>query len=264
MTSKFRPFWAVLLITVLLVAGLAVLPGRGQAPAYAQVAETPGPNNGAMTRSVTVSGQGTANVTPDIAFVDLGVQTDAKTAADALAQNNKQMQAVMNTLTGAGIAAADIKTQTIQVYPRYENPTPTVAAPQGQAAATTTPNQPTGFTATNTVEVTVRNLANLGTLLDQVVTAGGNTIQGVRFDVSDQTKAMDQARTSAMADANHKAQQLATLANAKLGAVITIVENSQGPIPYQPMAARAAAESVPVSPGSQAITITVQVTWELQ
>jgi len=194
-----------------------------------------------------------------MAIVSLGVQTDAQTASQALEQNNTQMKAVIDTLTKAGVASADIQTTTIQLSPRYETPSTT----QGQSQATPTSHL-VGYTATNTVQVKVHNLNNLGALLDQAVSAGGNQIQGISFDVSDPTQVMDQARQAAMNDATHKAQQLASLSNATLGPVFSISETSQSPIPFAAARAQAAGSNVPVSPGTQTVTVNLQVTWALQ
>lgn len=262
MLPHSRSNWFAWAGIALLLSGVLLLTNRAQSPVYAQTEQTPTPPSAALpNRAVTVSGSGMVNATPDIAIVTVGVQTDAKTASQALTQNSTQMQAVMDTLRKANIAAADIRTTSVQLYPRYDNQ----PNPQPNQQGGTEPNQPVGYTATNSVEVTVRNLDNLGSLLDQVVSAGGNQITGIRFDLSDPSKAMDQAREAAMKDAMHKAQQLATLAGARLGAVVTINESSSAPIPYAAMQARAdTASSVPVSPGSQPVTVDLQVTWELQ
>lgn len=235
--------------------------------AYAQAAITPTPIASAIQRTVSVTGTGLVNAQPDEAILILGVQTDAKTASEAMSENSKQMQAVVDALRKANIASADIQTQTLQLTPRIAEPTP---QPQGQVQPQATPQSTPesrilGYTATNTVQVTVRKLDNLGVVLDQVVSAGSNTIQSISFDLSNQSQFTDQAREAAMKDALHKAQQLASLANVKLGTVVSINENSNAPLPFQAaLAAPRSAVAVPISPGTQAITVMVQVTWELQ
>jgi uncharacterized protein YggE len=239
------------------VVGTLLLPYHAQAPAKAQAQPT---QVSPPLRTVTVSGTGMAEVTPDMAVVTLGVQSDAQTAKEAMTENSSQMEAVMNALRSAGVASTDIKTTSIQLYPRYDT-TPVASQPEQP----TQPNRLTGFTAVNVVELKVRNLANLGAVLDQAVTAGSNQIQGIRFDVSDPVKAVDQAREAAMRDASRKAQQLVSLANTRLGQVLTINESSRVPVPaVAVMEMRAADSSVPVSPGTQTITVDLQVTWELQ
>lgn len=255
-----RRYWAVLLASILVTGALILIPGHAQPPAYAQAQPTPGPSlTSSSLRTVSVTGNGSMDVAPDIAIVVVGVQNDAQTASQALTQNNTQMQGVVSALQKAGVANADIQTAAVQLFPRPENP------PQQQQGQQATPTiQPPGFTAVNTVQVKVRKLDSLGTLLDQVVEAGGNQIQSVRFDVSDPSKALDQARQAAMTDATHKAQQLAGLASAKLGPVLTISENSQAPIPFAAAQVQGGVGStVPISPGTQAITVNLQVTWEL-
>lgn len=267
MKTQIRSLVAILAGIAVFIAGVLILPGLTQQPAYAQTVQTPTPAASPFSRTISVSGSGSFDAQPDQATIVVGVTTDAKTATDALNQNNQQMQAVIKALSGSNIAPNDIRTQTVQLFPRYTEPTavPQGANPPVQATET---NRVAGYTASNTVQVTVRKLDTLGTVLDQVVAAGGNTIQSVQFSLTDPTKAMDQARQAAMQDAEHRAQQLASLANAKVGQVISISEASQSPIPYQPQAMQlnssaASAAAVPVSPGSQTVTVNVQVTWEL-
>jgi uncharacterized protein YggE len=205
-------------------------------------------------RTVTVSGNGRSAATPDQAQIVIGVETQAETASEALSENNTQMQALITSLTGADVERRDIQTQNISLYPRYSQPT----NPEAQAEVI-------GYTASNTVQVTVRDLDALGSLLDTAIQAGGNTIQGISFQVSDTVEATDQARELAFTDAQRKAQQLAGLAELELGEVISINETG---FSTPPMFARGgvafdAAQSVPVEPGSQMIELSLQVTWEL-
>lgn len=207
-------------------------------------------------RTITVSGSGRVEGAPDQAVISLGVRTEDEVAATALSQNNTQMQALLAALREEGVAQADIRTLTIQLFPRYQPPP--ANDPGGSPVVT-------GFIATNMVQVTVRDLDNLGSLLDAAVAAGGNQIEGISFEISDQADLLDQAREAAMQDARRKADQLAGLAGARLGVVVTIVESSAAPPPFlREMAAQAADSSVPVSPGTQFIQVDIQVTWELQ
>jgi uncharacterized protein YggE len=215
-------------------------------------AQTPSTTSG--DRTVTVSGIGEVSATPDTAVVTLGVNTQAESAADALSENNTKMQALISTLKSNGVAAKDIQTSTIQLYPVYESNSSSSSQPTI-----------TGYQATNLVTVTIHDLANLGTLLDLSVQAGGNTIQGINFKVSDQTTLLEDARKAAVADALNKAQQLASLTGATLGDVLTIQETGGQPSPVvirESVAMSAAA--VPVEPGTQTIQLQVQITWALQ
>jgi hypothetical protein len=168
------------------------------------------------------------------------------------------MSAVIDALKAASIAAEDIQTQTIRLSPRYERPAP-------RQDGTTPPAELVGFTATNVVEVRVREISSLGETLDAAVGAGGNQIQGIRFEISDRSELYDQAREAAWEDATNKAEQLAGLAGAELGPVVTISESSFTPAPYVERAVAFAADaSVPVEPGTESVQISIQVTWSLQ
>jgi uncharacterized protein YggE len=258
MMSRFTKTIIVLAGLAILAAGTFFVPGGARASVAAQT--TPQPVD---RRTVSVSGQGATQVQPDRAFITLGVQTDGDTASAALTENNTQMQALLTALRSAGVANADIQTRSVQLYPRYDpQPTP-VAEQEGQAAQ----DQITGFTAANTVEVTVRDLDNLGELLDEAVQAGGNRIENIRFDVASPSTVLDDAREAAFQDATRKAEQLATLAGMELGPVVTITENSYYPFAVQQESLRAmdqAAGAVPVSPGTQTLTVDVLITFELQ
>jgi len=247
-------------LVALLLAAAWLLPAS--APAWVQAQGTEDTDVSAecgceTERTLNVSGTGEASAQPDAAVVTLGVTTDAKEAGDALKQNSTQMAAVIKALTDAGIASKDIQTQTIRLSPRYEQPAPR----QG----VTPPAELVGFTATNTVEVRVRRLAGLGETLDAVVQAGSNQIQGIRFEITDRSELYDQARQAAWEDAQHKAEQLAGMAGAELGPVITVSESSYTPVVYAERAMAFAADAgVPVQPGSESVQISVQVTWALQ
>ena len=253
--KTLKSYISPLLGAVVLVAGMLIMPGLAARPIPAaaqanQPTATPTPNASTTLRTVTVSGNGSVDAVPDIATVNLGVQTQAATARDALTQNNTQMQALINALENAGVANKDVQTQTFNIQPNYKQDT------------NGTTSTVTGYTVTNSVQVTVRNLANMGSLLDAAVTAGSNQVNGITFDFSNPSQLTDQARTAAMQDAQHKAQQLAQQVNATLGPVVSINENSQQPIPYNALRMSAQA-SVPVQPGSQSVQVNVQVTWEL-
>lgn len=250
-------------VTLLLLGAIAFqhdFVEAGTRVAYAQQSTIPDPN--ATVRSVSVSGSGQVNVQPDEAVVQVGVQTADAEAAAALSANSEQMQSLINALEENGVDPEDIQTQTIQLQPQYAGTTGD--APPQPLQMGETP-EITGYIATNTVEVRARDLANLGSLLDTVIAAGGNQIEGIRFEVSNATDALESARETAWNDAQQKAAQLAQLADAELGAVLSISEFSRGPIPLaQPSAAVREASAVPIQPGTQDVGVELQVTWRLQ
>ncbi len=241
---------SLLLSTFIIVMLIGVLMLQSNTPvAHAQV-QTPTQ----QPRTISVTGIGQVETQPDIAVIVIGVQNQAKTASKALTQNSTQMQAVINAIKLAGVQPADIQTQTVSLQPQYNN--------QQNNTAT---NQLTGYIANNTVNVKVRNLNDLGSLLDAAVQAGGNNIQNIQFQVSNPAQQLDQARQAAFNDAKQKATQLAQLAGATLGPVSTISETSSQP--PQPLASRsfaAAAGAVPIQPGTQNVEVDLSVTWLLQ
>jgi uncharacterized protein len=202
-------------------------------------------------RTVSVNGQGQSSVAPDMAVLRIGVQNQAGSAAEALEQNNEQMSALLGSLRAGGVAAGDIQTQFVQLFPVYQG---------GRDPS----DQPTlvGYRANNLVEVRVRNLEQVGDLIDTAVGAGANQIESIRFEVSNRGRVMDQARQAAVEDARRKAEQLASLTGTDLGPVLSIEEVSFRPfIPEGVMADRALA---PIEPGVQSVEVEVRVIWLLE
>src|SRR5574337_851630 len=115
-------------------------------------------------RTLVVNGTGMATMTPDIAYINIGVHTEEATAADAVSKNNAQTQQVINALTAAGLAAKDVQTTNFSIYPN------TQSDPQTSQKIGTT------YVVDNTVYVTVRSLDKLGSLLDAAVKAGANSV----------------------------------------------------------------------------------------
>lgn len=265
-----RALSALLLVVLLAIQG--VTQWYHPSPAFAQQGSS---DQSSTKRSVSVTGSAQVRVQLDLAIVRVGVQTSGSEAAAALDSNNEQMQALLDALQKAGVADDDIQTQTIQLQPQYANapqefpPQPVVPAQSETMSDTTssTSSAPeiTGYIAVNTVEVRTSDLANLGSLLDEIVAAGGNQIAGIRFDISDANDALTKARDAAWQDAHQKAEQLAKLSGSKLGDVLTISEFSRGPVPLAEasLAARDAT-AVPIQPGTQDVGVDLQVTWQLQ
>ena len=247
-------------LVALLLAAAWLLSASGPIWVHAQETEdvdVPSDCDCDYKRTLNVSGTGEAFAQPDTAVITLGVTTEAKEAGDALKQNNTQMAAVIEALIDAGIESKDIQTQAIRLSPRYERPAPR----QGVTPAP----ELVGFAATNMVEVRARRISGLGEVLDAVVEAGGNQIQGIRFEITDRSELYDQARQAAWADALNKAEQLADMAGAELGPVVTISESSHTPVRYAERAMAFSADAgVPVEAGTESVQISVQVTWSLQ
>ena len=139
--------------------------------------------------AVVVTGTGEVSVKPDTAQVQVGVTTQAQTASQALKANNEAMDVLLKAPTSRGIAEKDVQTSNFHVSPQYRHQNP------GQAP------ELAGYQATNQVSVRVRNLKDLGPLLDDLVTKGANQVHGVSFTVADPRKVLDEARGKAVQDA---------------------------------------------------------------
>lgn len=207
-------------------------------------------------RTISVSGTGTASARPDRVVLRLGVETTAETARQAVSDNSRHMAAVIGTLREAGVPDENIQTQTVQLRARYE----TVRTEFGQADQP----QPVGYTASNVVEARTADLEAVGQLLDQAVQAGANRIEGLRFELSDPTPLLQQAREAAWHDAEQKAQQLASLADVELARVMTINEATTAPRPVARVALELADVAVPIEPGAQDIHVDLQVAWSIR
>lgn len=249
--QKFTRTFAIIAVPILALVALLALVGAFGAPLGAQTAAAQDTPDMPETRTIRVSGAGRVSARPDLAIVRVGVQTEADTAVAALDANSERMQGVISATLEAGIAEADIQTQGLSLQPVYDRPA------EG-------PAELRGYRARNLVEVRVRDLGILGDVLDTAVAAGGNTIEGIRFEVSDVAALLEQARAAAMNDAIAKAQQLTALADAELGEVLTIVESSRAAPIVEREAAFEAAAAVPVQAGTETIETTVQVSWRIQ
>ena len=169
------------------------------------------------------------------------------------------MTAVLAALQSAGIDPKDLQTSGFSVNPTY------VYTDGRDASGNPLPPTISGYQVTNSVTATLRDLDRLGLVLDETVTSGANTVNGISFSASNPTEALDSARNAAFADARRKAEQYARLAGRTLGPVEAIAEGSAPPVYNQPMmrVAADAATAVPVAAGALAYEVTVTVTWSL-
>jgi uncharacterized protein YggE len=215
-----------------------------------------GPAFSAQLRTLNVSGNGTVYLTPDIAYIYIGVHTEEAEVTQAVNRNNTQTQALVDALKNMGVAAADIQTSNFSVW-------------TGQSYDKTTGDaNGTYYAVDNTVYVTVRDLTKLGSLLNTAVGAGANNINSITFDVADKTAAMAQARQKAMANASDLADELAKTAGVKLGDIQSITYSDTSPMSYYGMGGGGGAEapnaSVPIQPGQTEISVIVSVTYYIK
>ena len=210
----------------------------------------------ANLRTLNVNGLGQVYLTPDIAYINIGVNTQSPSAAESVATNKEKSNAVIEAIKAAGVDPKDIHTTNFSIWsnPTYDE--------MGVVSGTT-------YVVDNTVNVTVRNLDGLGDLLDSAVSAGANNIYSIQFDVADKSAAVKEARASAVADAKTQAQELAEAAGLSLGEIQTISFYESSPTAYFEgkggggggVAAEAA---VPIQPGQLAISVNVSVTYTIK
>ncbi|HET9714735.1 MAG TPA: SIMPL domain-containing protein [Pseudolabrys sp.] len=197
---------------------------------------------------VTVTGEASVAVPPDMALIRIGVSSQEKTARQASEANARQMTTVLSAIKDAGVAERDIQTSRLAIQPQYD-------------ANKAGPPRLTGFQVTNQVTIKIRDIDRLPSVLDRAIGAGANEMSGIEFVVSNQSKLLDQARDDAIADARRKAELYARAAGAKLGRVVSVTEEGV-PLPPRPMQA-VRAGAVPVAPGEQTLRAVVTVSFEL-
>lgn len=211
-----------------------------------------------VPRNLNVSGLGVVYLTPDIAYINIGVNTQRENAAQAVEVNKEQTTKVIQALKDFGVDEKDIRTTNFSIWsnPQYD------PAGTGQILGTT-------YSVDNTVNVTIRDLDKLGDLLDAAVQAGANNIYSIQFDVEDKSAANTEARTLAVENAKTQAQELAGAAGVELAEIQSISYFESSPTPFfegkggggSDMAVNSA---VPIQPGQLAISVTVNLTYGIK
>ena len=226
----------------LILASAIVLPA---APALAQDAE-PG--------RLSLSATGEVSITPDIATVQSGVVSEARTASEALNANSQRMNGVFAALARAGIDRRDMQTSNLQINPVWTNYS------NGEE------RRITGYRATNTVTARVDELDSLGATIDALVTSGANQIQGVTFGVEDDSSARRQARLNAVSELREMADLYAGALGIELGGLLEFSES--GGYSPQPVMMRARMESMdastPVAAGQLTISVTINGVYAIE
>ncbi len=211
-----------------------------------------------QSRYITVTGKGEVSAQPDTAWISSGVNTKAKTAAEALDENNKIMEQVIEVFLDADIDKKNIQTSGFNVHPVYD-----------YSKASGAPKL-VGYQVSNNVSVKVTDLEKLGELLDDIVESGSNQVSGIHFGFDDDEALLDQARKNAIANAKKKAELYAEAADVDVGDVVSINETgTRIPQPVYHRAEMAQAKmmdagSVPVMSGEQEISASVTVVFQLE
>jgi uncharacterized protein len=206
-------------------------------------------------RTLTVNGTAQVSLSPDIAYISIGVHTENEDAEIALSENSAQAQQVIDGLKALGIAEKDIRTSNFSIYPSMQYNR------DGEL-------QRTVYIVSNTVNVTLRNLDRMGQILNASVASGANQIAGIQFDIADKESALVEARKTAIDNARAMAQELAAAAGVNLGPIQSLNVYGGGmPGPVFPPSVRgmeAAAMDVPIAAGDIHLTVEVNVVYEIQ
>ena len=205
-------------------------------------------------RYVTVNAEGVVQVAPDAVRLNANVTIIAGTSAEALSKTSAAAAKVRAALTAKKIAAKDLKTTSISVYPEYN-----YTQEKGSVQI--------GYRASQSFEVIIRNATSAGAVVDDVVAAAGDSIQihGATPFVLDSAKATASARAAAVTNARAKAKSYATLLGVKLGKVTYLVENSS-PVSYSPImgvAKSADTGATEIDLGNQDVTVSITIRWSL-
>ena len=230
---------------------MAALLAAAAVPAMAQPAQVV-PITG--TR-LDVVANGEVNRVPDIVRINAGVMTQATTATEAIRQNAQQMESLRAALRGAGVAERDIQTSSINLHPDWrhvENRTPELV----------------GYRAHNQVSVRFRDIRNSGRILDALVTAGANQIDGPMFLIERPEEGLDEARQLALRNARARADLYARSLGMRVKRILSVSEAGMGFVPPQPVMMRtmdvAQAASTQIVPGEQTLSTSLTVSFELE
>ena len=201
--------------------------------------------------------EGRVTRVPDVARINAGVGTQAPSASQALQGNAQRMARVVAALRRAGVAERDIQTSQINLNPDYRYR-------EGQ------PPLLTGYQAGNSVSVRFRDIANAGRILDALVAEGANQINGPSLEIDRPEEALDEARAAAIRTARARADLYARATGKRVGRLLGIAEAGTSQPRPEYMAADAVqvtgsrASSVRIEPGEQAVTVQLQVSYELE
>lgn len=200
----------------------------------------------AASHQISVTGEGTVAVTPDVAHLVLGVDLRGPALGPIQQEAAQRMQAILQALQQHGAQADRIRTVTYTV-----------------AIQTDQSGHPIGYQVRDVIDAPIQPIDQAGPALDAAITAGATVVEGVRFTRDDLADATRQARERAVQDAQTKARQLATAAGVSLGPVISLTENTVTPLPAETRVAAGAMPTTPLPPGELTVRVTVNVVYSI-
>jgi uncharacterized protein YggE len=234
----------------LLIGAFALGTSQGSAPsAGPRLAGAQLTSSASATAKITVTGTGTVTGTPNQLTLGMGVQVNGASVDSALQQASQAARQVTDALRHQGVAAADIQTSGLSVQPDYASGS----------------QVPDGYQASESLTATLVQMAAAGAQIQAAVHAGGNaaTVDDISLNLADTSGLLATARARAVADARVKAAQYARALGQPLGPVLSISDQTPAPVLPFPNAAAGRAASVPISPGSQQLSVSVTVVYAL-
>ena len=210
-------------------------------------------------QTIAVEGVGKVSLSPDLARISIGVETENPDPEQAVQANNQRVEDVMAVLEDLGIPQEDIQTANFSIRERRrEEPRMEPADEKGETGETT-------YVVNNTVRVTLRDINQLGELLNEVVESGANTIHSIQFDASQKDEANRQALQRAIEDARSRAEVIAESAGVELGELYSVETFGGGPVvSYAEERVEEEAAAVPIAEGQLTIEVTARVRYKIK
>jgi uncharacterized protein YggE len=232
--------------------------GAGPAPAMMQAPST--------TAGIWVTGRASISVEPDLVLLNIGVEAMAETVAEARGQAAQAMDAIIQAVKARGLEDKDVQTQSFNIWPRYEYPEVT------SGGSSTRKQVLVGYTVNNTARIKIRNVDDVGAIIDDVADAGGDVtrINGIKFSIEDPKPFMTQLREEAVKDAIAKAEHFATLTGVAVGDLVSIGEVGDGTPAVRDfyedvmLMAASAVDNTSVSGGELELSLNVQAAFSIQ
>jgi uncharacterized protein YggE len=252
-THAYRALAVGGLAAAALIGAFALGSSQGSAATSPSAEQTPASPRPAVLTSatgaarITVTGTGNVTGTPNQLVLAMGVQVNGSSVGSALGNANDAVNRVTTALRADGVAAADIQTSGLSIWPNYPDNSQT----------------PNGYSVSESLTATLNSIGAAGTQIDAAVHAGGNatTVSGISLNLTDTSALLAQARARAVADAKAKAAQYAKALGEPLGPVVSITDQaSTQPFPvYAAASSGAVKASVPISPGTQQLSVSITV-----
>ena len=209
--------------------------------------------------TISVSGTGEIWAKPDLALIDFSVVGEKKTVIEAMAENTKKMNSVIEAIKSQGVEEKDLKTTNFSISPRYEWYEKSEIYPAGKRVLV-------GYEVNQTLQVKIRDLTKIGNIIQVATEAGANQVGDLRFMIDKQDELKSQARKEAIEKAKVMAKEIAGQLGVKLVKITNFSENATAPIPYPYFMERAmggGAETPQIQTGENKIEVQVSITYEI-